>query len=325
MEYNRINKSRRKGRFNMACYDNEMSGFRESKSFRLLDIYERMNKGEWLSKKKLIEMYGVSYKTIERDIADLRAYFQQRHASNGEAEIIYDVGYYYIRRSEKVWLTNKEILAICKVLLESRAFTKKELNDMLDKLLFNVTEEGSGTVKRIISNEKLNYIPMRHKKQLLDPIWALSEEVLKRHIIEIAYERQDGTARIHKVKPVSIMFSEYYFYLIAFMADDSKRNPTVFRVDRISHIKDTGKTFRPFKDRYEESEFRKCVQFMYSGELHRVTFLYKGENVDSVLDRLPTAEIIEQKDCIYKIKVRAYGNGIYMWLDSQGGKVEILE
>ena len=59
-------------------------------------------------------------------------------------------------------------------------------------------------------------------------------------------------------------------------------SPTVFRIDRISEIKDTGETFRPFKDRYEESEFRKCVQFMYSGELHRVTFLYKGENVDSV-------------------------------------------
>ncbi len=309
----------------MADYGNEAPGFRENKGFRLLDIYERTNKGERLSKKRLIEMYGVSYKTIERDMDDLRAYFQQRHTFDAAAEIVYDGGYYYMRRSENVWLTNKEILAICKVLLESRAFTKNELNDMLDKLLLCTTAECRDTVKRIIANEKLNYIPMRHKKQLLEPIWALSEQILKRHIIEIAYARQDGTARIHKVKPVSIMFSEYYFYLIAFMADDSKRRPTVFRIDRISEINDTGETFRPFKDRYEESEFRKCVQFMYSGELHRVTFLYKGENVDSVLDRLPTAEIIEKNDGVYKIKARAYGDGIYMWLGSQGSKVEILE
>jgi hypothetical protein len=39
------------------------------------------------------------------------------------------------------------------------------------------------------------------------------------------------------------MFSEFYFYLIAFTADDSADYPIVFRIDRIADMKETGETF----------------------------------------------------------------------------------
>ena len=127
------------------------------------------------------------------------------------------------------------------------------------------------------------------------------------------------------VKPVAIMFSEYYFYLIAFMADNTKEFPTVFRIDRMQNIKGTKQIFDiPYRDKFNDGEFRKRVQFMYSGELKKVTFEYSGENVDSVLDRLPTAEIIGQKDGIYTFRAEVYGYGIKMWLLSQGSKIKVL-
>lgn len=48
-----------------------------NKGFRLLSIYERLNKGEMLNKAKLAEMFGVGVKTIQRDIDDLRAYLAE--------------------------------------------------------------------------------------------------------------------------------------------------------------------------------------------------------------------------------------------------------
>ena len=42
------------------------------------------------------------------------------------------------------------------------------------------------------------------------------------HTIRISYCRQDGTERVHEVNPVAIMFSEYYFYLIAYLADGAR-------------------------------------------------------------------------------------------------------
>ena len=301
--------------------------YKGNKSFRILNIYERLNKGELLNKTELANDFAVGEKTIQRDIDDLRSYIAEQHPYESEIAIKYDrkKNGYYLVRFEREWLTNQEVLALCKILLESRAFRLDELDTLLEKLMMQVVPKDKKVVQSIIANERLHYVPLRHNKRIMNQMWELSQAIIQNRITEIAYERKDGTNRIHKIKPVSIMFSEYYFYLIAFMADESKTLPTVFRIDRIKRCTRTDEQFKIFGSRFEEGEFRKRVQFMYSGELHRVTFLYKGENVDSVLDRLPTATILEQKGNTYKITADVYGDGIYMWLRSQGDRVELVE
>lgn len=111
-----------------------------NKGFRLLSIYETLNKGELISKTSLAQKYNVAEKTIQRDIDDLRAYLADMHFDEAEVSIKYDKlrkGYYLVR-FEREWFTNEEVLAICKILLESRAFNKNELNILLNKLLFQV-------------------------------------------------------------------------------------------------------------------------------------------------------------------------------------------
>ena len=81
----------------------------------------------------------------------------------------------------------------------------------------------------------------------------------------------------HKVKPVAIMFNEYYFYLTVFIDDPDVRKdfevmedvfPTSYRLDRIKEFKVLDEKFRvPYNKRFEEEEFRKRVQFMYGGNL----------------------------------------------------------
>lgn len=52
------------------------------------------------------------------------------------------------------------------------------------------------------------------------------------------------------------------------MEDVSKEFPTIFRIDRITHLKTTSRYFNfPYKDKFNDGEFRKRVQLMYSGEL----------------------------------------------------------
>ena len=77
-------------------------------------------------------------------------------------------------------------------------------------------------------------------------------------------------------------------------------------------------------NRFEEGEFRKRIQFMYAGDLMRIQLKYYGENPEPVLDRLPTAQIIEQDEHVCTISAEVYGNGILMWLLSQGNKIEVL-
>lgn len=111
-----------------------------NKGFRLLSIYERLNKGEIIEKAQLAEYFGVTQKTIQRDIDDLRAYIAEVHFAESEVAIKYDKvkkGYYLVR-FEREWLTNEEVISLCKILLESRAFCKEELNSLISKLLTQV-------------------------------------------------------------------------------------------------------------------------------------------------------------------------------------------
>ena len=44
-----------------------------------------------------------------------------------------------------------------------------------------------------------------------------------------------------------------------------------------------------------------------------------------MLDRLPTAKVIKTEANIHTIVTESYGDGIKMWLNSQGKNVKIIE
>ena len=143
--------------------------------------------------------------------------------------------------------------------------------------------------------------------------------------IRFSYKRQDGAEKEHTAKPVALLFSEFYFYLVAYKEEETEF-PTIFRVDRIGTMGKTGNYFQvPYQDRFKDGEFRKRVQFMYPGVLRRVTFTYSGPSVEAVLDRLPTARILSHKDGIYTLTAEAYGKGLDMWLGSQEKWVKVLQ
>ena len=302
--------------------------FKENKGFRLLQLYERLSRGEVIHKAELAQKFAVTDKTIQRDIEELRSYLAETRTDEGEASIVYERsrGGYLLTHAASEWLTNEDVLAVCKILLESRAFCKEELDALLKKLLRQTAPHDREQVGKIIRSEQHYYVPLRHGKKLLSAIWELSQHVTSQHTIRISYCRQDGTERTHEVNPVAIMFSEYYFYLIAYLADGRKEFPTIFRIDRIARFAPTGASFRVVHRRkFSDGEFRKRIQFMYAGELRRVTFDYSGASVEAVLDRLPTARIISQDGSVYRITAEVYGNGIDMWLRSQGSAVRVVE
>lgn len=305
--------------------DNNLN-FKSNKGFRLLNMYERLNKGEVLKKNELANDFGVSPKTIQRDIADLRIYLAEKYISEINTTIKYDktIDGYYLVRVEREWLTNKEVLALSKIVLESRAFNKRELERLIAKLVIQVVPEDRAKVESMIRNELHHYVPVRHGKNLLSTLWDLSQFIMDRELIQFTYVRQDGAVKKRVVKPVSILFSEYYFYLIAYL-EEKDDFPAIFRIDRISEIKGLKQSFKiPYKNKFNDGEFRKRIQFMYPGQLTRIVFNFSGPSIEAVLDRLPTAQIIEEKDGVYTIEAEVYGKGIEMWLKSQGDHLSIL-
>jgi predicted DNA-binding transcriptional regulator YafY len=208
--------------------------------------------------------------------------------------------------------------------LESRAFAKEEMNRLLTKLLAQATPTQRKVVEGIIKDESVNYVPLQHKKPLLENLWQVSDAIVQEHPIRFSYTRQDGRTKDRTVKPLAIIFSEFYFYLIGLQTYETGDAFRTYRLDRIANIITSEEKFRiPYRDKFRDSEFRKRVQFMYDGELMTVKFRYFGSSVEHVLDRLPTAKAKQRDVGVYDISAEVYGDGILIWLLSQGSQVEV--
>ncbi|MGN0483518.1 MAG: helix-turn-helix transcriptional regulator [Lachnospiraceae bacterium] len=311
----------------------------ESKTERILTIYKMLLDGEVVNKMRIADHFHVTPRSVQRDIEDIRAYFSNNSEMVGENfSVIYDhkkKGFRLTNDSEK--MSGGELLSVCKVLLESRAFVKAELEPILEKLIYNcVPSSERKQAIDLIANERFHYIEPHHHKKLVDRIWELGGAVRNQQYTKIWYKKLKKEQPVFRlVKPVGIMFSEFYFYLIAFIENDGEEtkylSPAIYRIDRIYSLSVLDKHFAvPYKGRFEEGEFRKRVQFMFGGRLQRIVFEYSGMSVESVLDRLPTAEIIEERDWddegkkTYTIRAEVFGDGIDMWLRSQGEKVRVI-
>lgn len=307
---------------------------------RVLKIYSKLSDGYVVNKAEEAELYGVNERSIQRDIDHIRDFLDEDSERTGIVNtIVYDriAKGYRLETLYQIRLQNSEVLALCKILLDSRAFTKTEMVEMLDKLITCcVPQVNQKRVKDLIRNEEFHYVEPRHKTKFIELMWDIGQAVSESRYIEVNYYRTKDKQTVHrKLQPVAIMFSEYYFYLTAFIEDEEVKKdfdvlndsfPTIYRIDRIRSLKVLDERFNiPYNSRFEEGEFRKRIQFMYGGKLQKVKFKYTGTDIDAILDRLPTAQILDEEDGVYTVSAEVFGTGINMWLRSQGPYVEVID
>lgn len=300
-------------------------------------MYDQLMSGKVVNKSEEARRFAVDEKSIQRDLEEIRCYLHERVNDFGLVnELIYDrkQNGYRLEMEEGMRFTNEEVLAITKILLDSRAFTRDEMMRMLDKLIeCCVPPQNQKLVGELIANERYHYIEPQHHKVFIDKMWLIGQAIHEKKYIEITYERtKDHKSVRRKVQPQAILFSEFYFYLVAHIDNIDKEKefedasdvfPTIYRMDRIQSLKVLDEHFSiPYKDHFEEGEYRKRIQFMYGGKLQRTKFWYKGPSVEAVLDRLPTAKILREEEGKFLITAETFGKGIDMWLRSQGDYVE---
>ena len=287
---------------------------------RILGIYTKLMDGKTVNKQEIAARYNVHPRSIQRDIKDITDFLERDELNTGVFNsVIYDKNAdgYRLQYENVYKLSPQQILAICKILLDSRAFVKEEMSEIIDKLIHAAVDKND------------------HKTRFLNKMWDIGQAIQNQNYIEIEYRRSDNEIKKRRLKPVAIMFSEFYFYLTAFIDDEELRAnfevandsyPTIYRIDRIKSLKvfDDSHFRIPYGSRFEEGEFRKRVQFMYGGKLQTVRFKYKGSSIEAVKDRLPTAEIEKYEDGVYTVRAEVFGKGIERWIRGQGDAVEVL-
>lgn len=306
---------------------------------RILQIYSKLLNGDIINKENEAKYFNVSQRSIQRDIDDLRIFFEDQAAEGiNNKELVYSrkLDGYYLKTKDMVALTNSEVLAVCKILLDSRAFCKDEITPIIERLVSCCTSFKNRTVvKDLISNEIFHYVEPQHKKKFVNSLWDIGVAIREHKKMKICYRKQDNSTVERIIKPVGIMFSEYYFYLTAFIDNIDKEKafvnkddifPTIYRIDRIQQFEVLNEHFDiPYKDRFEEGEFRKRIQFMYGGKLRRIKFKYIGNSLEAILDRLPTSRVLQEDKDGYIITAEVFGDGIDMWIRSQGDMIQIIQ
>ena len=178
---------------------------------RLLYMYNRLVEGKAIYKVEEMERHNCSNRSLQRDIEDLRNFFYNQSVETGVVqELIYDKkikGYRLVPPIRNI-LTNEEVFAVLKILLESRAFTQKELNPILDKLMdCCVPRENKRQVTDLISNEKFHYVALRNSSAIQDKLWEIGEEVKNQNLLEICYRKGGDEGKLIQtvVQPLAII------------------------------------------------------------------------------------------------------------------------
>lgn len=298
------------------------------KNIRLLEIFFRALHGESISVKKIAEEYGVSTKSISRNINDLQNFLSEHRElmQNATLEYSYKEKSYILHNDE--FLKNSELFAMVKILIGSRALSKDELLTLIAKLKKFTTIIDREKLENLIRKELYHYHEVKSDCQsVIDNLWKIVSAIENKKVITITYYKMNRHEVKRKIKPVAVMFSEYYFYLIAYRNDESGYKPVYYRIDRITSITENREKFIIDREHdFNEGDLREKNQFMFPGENIRICFEFSGLSLQAILDRLPTAKVVEKKDngvSVVEAEVNN-GRGILMYLLSQGAWVKVI-
>lgn len=303
-----------------------MQNTKEMKGLRVMELFMKAIKGESLSVRALADEYHVSTRSITRDINVLKDFLAENRDAVGYAELKYSSANHCYMLQMDSFFSNKELLAIAKVLIGCRTFNTKNLLELMEKLKRNTSPADRPKLENLIRKEMYHYTETGSDcESVIDNLWKITEAIEGRRLITISYYRMDREHRKYKIKPVSVMFSEYYFYLIAYTQGDGVLDaPRYFRMDRITHFVMHRETYALTENQdVDEGLLRKRSMYFWPGPVRHIRFEFTGPSVQAVLDKIPAARIAEEHEGKYVLEAEVYGDGIKMFLLSQGAWVKV--
>lgn len=286
-------------------------------SERILTSLFSLLQGHSLSIAKHQNNYGISKRTAQRDISLIRI----KALENG-----YDLTYNHLKQSyslsTKSRLDTESSLAISKILIESRAFIKPELVLLLKQLSSNLDSDQTKLLKQLTSNELNSYKPLNHNRELFPLIKQFIPLIRKNTLVKFDYINRFEQTITREGVPVSIYFSEYYFYIITYVP--KQQINLYYRLDRFKNIRPIKNYFHLSRNqRLEDGTIRMKSHLMYGGNEVTFTFRFWGI-VEAAIDYLPTAKVIKQySDNSVLIEASGFDKGMIMWILSQGSKIKV--
>ncbi|WP_162011401.1 helix-turn-helix transcriptional regulator [Streptococcus sp. S784/96/1] len=313
--------------------------------------------GQQLNKKELELMFGVSPRTIQNDIAQIKQVLEECISQRydlllGSSNLIDSLtdrfqvqlrksgegGQYFVKEniaklsSFGNLLSANESFAILKILLESRALSNDEMFGLIDSIV--QIGDNNEYLKNSILNERFHYkgVP---DSPLLEILGMINDAIEQQLEISFDYTKNFVTHHFKKL-PEQLYFQDLYFYMVSdhhtSQDDRDLTNLNKFRVNNMKNIQLHGKRRKlDYNNRFQAGILRNNTGVWgYFGKPITLSIEFYYDPV-YVLDRFPGAKIISQhfdddrQQVVSRIDIATNdGYGVKMWLLMQSDQLKIL-
>lgn len=308
-----------------------MNKVKGDKIERILEIYTKLLNGTHISKDEIAKYFGVNERSIQRDIDDIRNYLSKEMKKEGFNDTIaYDNSNkkYYMMKLNDNMLTNTQALEVFKILLSSRVFLKEDLQNIINKILTRcVCKTNTKELWEFVQNYFLLYHEPKHKINFSDNFFEIAQAIKNKHYLKFEYiNNEDEKVVVNKIKPLSITFFEFYFYLSGVLEKNKEKAINLYRLDKISRVKVLNETFIvKYSEDMDDQNYYDSLQFETEGKLKKITFKYIGKDIYDILNRFPNAKILYCEKDSHIIQIKTFGDGAIKWLKDNEFVVDIVE
>lgn len=277
---------------------------------RLVEITTLLLNRRTITSRELAERFGVSVRTIYRDVEALSAAGVPIYMSKGNGGGVSLMENYTLN---KTLLSDQESGSILLALKTLQATQYPEIDKILEKM------------KAIFKNTQLNdwvdvdFLHWGSTPNEQDKFNVIKHAIINRHVISFQYVNATGDRSNRAVEPLKLFYKGSSWYLVAYCR---KRNShRLFRISRIKNVVVANESFTPkLMADWEEETMKKAPA---------VTLL-KLKFHDKVLNRLyddfDDTAISRNEDGTLMVEVALPENEwLYGYLLSYGSYVEVLE
>ena len=287
------------------------------KTTRVLELYQDFLSGKLINKQQAAEQYHVNARSIQRDIDSIRDFLSEQCAKEGIVrKIEYDKkenGYSLVTQ-EIEQLSRGEVLALCKILLESRAFTKEQVEKQLQIILnLCVSQKEKNDIEWFISNELFNYHDPAHAAVDPDNLWMAAQAIRNQSVLEIEYQKLKDHQIVKRTVETVVLLShkkpDSYIHIDVEFGEGEGKIPVDKIVQRAEQYKPKERvTYKRIKE-YILEKYGFKVHTAYIAEVKRSLGLpmYDAPNAVEKLKQArkhPTPEKVEAiKDALHYFAV----------------------
>jgi len=199
-------------------------------SDRIVDILMSMLLGEKIDVDSVKSLYGVSDRTIKRDLSTIRSnsIFSARHTLN------YDSVQKEYSVTDAGVISSEEILAIIKILTSSQALSEAELKPLVIKLLKLVSTDEQSNIKILLTTTNENY-SSAIDKAVFPLVKKFSGWIV--HKKEITFEYKDEMmqqSREQSGVPLSIYFDDHHFHVLMYLVEADMT--VIYQLDHFKRV-----------------------------------------------------------------------------------------